>query len=43
MIVEADGKLTGHPAQPKEPHIRLRVEYTDEAHQLTPGIIKHLM
>ena len=37
MISEADQKLTGHPNQPQLPLIRLRVEYSDESHQLTPG------
>ncbi len=37
MIREASRKLTGHPKQPQLPLLRLRVEYTDESQQLTPG------
>ncbi len=37
MLEEAQGKLTGHPDQPTLPLLRLRVEYSDEAHMLAPG------
>lgn len=34
---EVHDKLTGDPRQPTLPLLRLRVEYTDEMHLLTPG------
>jgi len=37
MLLEVDGKLTGHPMQPTLPQLRLRVDYSDEAHQIAPG------
>ncbi|XP_040575293.1 double-strand break repair protein MRE11 isoform X2 [Lepeophtheirus salmonis] len=37
MLIDADSLRTGHPKQPELPLLRLRVEYSDDAHQLTPG------
>merc|ERR1719319_1500999 len=34
MMLEASDKLTGHPMQGQKPLLRLRVEYSDETHQL---------
>eukprot|EP00096_Caligus_rogercresseyi_P013728 TRINITY_DN6333_c0_g1_i1.p1 TRINITY_DN6333_c0_g1~~TRINITY_DN6333_c0_g1_i1.p1 ORF type:complete len:264 (+),score=90.63 TRINITY_DN6333_c0_g1_i1:174-965(+) len=37
MLIEADSQRSGHPAQPELPLLRLRVEISDDAYQLTPG------
>ena len=37
MLGEAEEKRTGHPKQPELPLLRLRVDYSDESHQLSPG------
>ena len=37
LNTEIDSKLTGHPKQPELPLLRIRIEYTDETHQLAPG------
>lgn len=36
MIELAKEQLTGHPNQPKEPLIRLRIHYSDENHMFNP-------
>jgi len=36
MIQQAQAQLTGHPKQGQLPLLRLRVEYSDEKHQLNP-------
>jgi len=36
MIEQAQAQLTGHPKQGELPLIRLRIEYSDERHQLNP-------
>eukprot|EP00088_Acartia_fossae_P037779 TRINITY_DN3901_c0_g1_i1.p1 TRINITY_DN3901_c0_g1~~TRINITY_DN3901_c0_g1_i1.p1 ORF type:complete len:723 (-),score=196.87 TRINITY_DN3901_c0_g1_i1:413-2581(-) len=36
MIARAQEQLSGHPKQGELPLIRLRIEYTDERHQLNP-------
>ncbi len=37
LATEVDNLLTGHPDQPTQPQIRVRVIYTSEAHTLLPG------
>lgn len=36
MIEEAKKKLTGHPKQPKEPLLRLRITYNEEDQMFNP-------
>jgi hypothetical protein len=37
LVTELDGLLTGHPMQPTQPQIRVRVIYTNDSHTLLPG------
>ena len=37
MVEKLPDLLTGHDKQPREPLVRIRVEYEDEKHAILPG------